>query len=107
MKKKIYGIGELRDILANKISEIEIPLAAAVENKTAVGENFYLHYDSDNNLLKIILNENLVSSENISKLIFFNEEFLFFPENSLIEFEVAGDLPDLEYLKENIKILNV
>jgi hypothetical protein len=103
---KIYDFNEMKNLLKNQIKDTKMPMAAADDKSTAMGENFYLHLNKDKNLLSIIINDENIVKNKVAKLIYFNKEYIFEIKNNTIEIEVDSKNINLSLIKENIKITN-
>jgi len=104
-EKEIINLSDLKERLSFMLKNTDLPNAAFDARQSAIGENFILNFDPNDKTLTITISDKLLSKQ-VAKMEFFENTFYFYIEKPQIEIEVPFDFINVDYLAENIRVVD-
>ena len=103
--KNILSLDDFRKNFNKALQKVHFQKAAHTGLKTALANQFKLHYDPSKNTLTLIL-DSQIKTPGIVKLKVFDSIYLFYAEDNIITIDVTIDYLNVRQLAENMEILN-
>ncbi|AEI15002.1 hypothetical protein Flexsi_1352 [Flexistipes sinusarabici DSM 4947] len=104
-ENEIINLNDLKERLSFMLKNTDLPNAAFDARQSAIGENFILIFDPNDKILTITISEKLLLKR-FAKMEFFGNTFYFYIEKPQIEIEVPFDFINVDYLAENIRVVD-
>ncbi len=106
LMNKILTKKELSEKISAILNKIDFPAATKTEKIIKRKEGFIVNFDRDRQKLIIYLTDEKLKNKRIAKIKFFNEIFLFYVEDKIIEADVLREDIDITFIAKNIEIIN-